>query len=76
MDWYRIDAPNSPRQTLDGKDYLFFQKGRKSAGNANARDDCMRVDFFSKRWPRSLHQLPEAPYTHWMPLPTPPEDIP
>lgn len=59
----------------DGTDCLFYSPGNKHANNKNATDPHMRVDAFSERWPRAWKQLPEAPYTHWMPLPPPPNDI-
>lgn len=57
----------------DGTDCLFFSPGNENARNANATDPYCKVDFFSDRWPRARFQYPEAPYTHWMPLPSPPE---
>ncbi|UUJ74489.1 hypothetical protein [Microcystis phage Mae-Yong1326-1] len=63
-DWQPIEL--APR---DDTRCLFY-----SPGNAS-RDvrPHMRVDAFSERWPQARHQLPLAPYTHWMPLPEPPK---
>lgn len=60
---------NQPR---DGRQCLFFGRGNRNAGNENARSDYFRVDQFSERWPNGKYQYPEAPYTHWMPLPEKP----
>ena len=64
------DISTAPR----GVACLFYSHGRRSAGNENARDPHMRIDAFSDRWPRGRHQYPEAPYTHWMPLPPAPQE--
>ncbi len=65
--WRPIET--APR---DGTRCLFYAPANAKAGNENAHRPQMRVDLFSARWPRAMHQLPEAPYTHWMPLPEPP----
>lgn len=70
-DWRGMES--APK---DGTECLFYSPGRKTASNENARDPYYRVDFFSQRWPRARHQLPEAPYTRWQPLPTPPSKEP
>lgn len=66
-EWQPIET--APR---DGMECLFYSPGKKSAGNENARDPHIHVDLISDRWQRSRHQYPEAPYTHWMPLPDAP----
>ena len=66
MDWQPIAT--CPR---DGTECLFYSPGKRSAGNENAREPHMHIDFFSDRWPNALHQYPEAPYTHWTALPSP-----
>lgn len=53
-------------------EYLFWSPGNRHAQNKNARQPYYKVDEFSDRWPRGAHQMPEAPYTHWMPLPAAP----
>ena len=59
----------------DGRYVLCFARGKHDAGSQNAREDQWRVDHFSRRgvWWR---MLPETPYTHWQPLPPPPEASP
>lgn len=52
---------------------LFYSPGNPKAHNVNAQQPHYKVDRFSAAWPRARHQLPEAPYTHWMPLPEPPK---
>jgi hypothetical protein len=63
-----------PISTLraDGEYRLFFSPGNPKAGNENAHRAHMVVDVFSARWPKGRHQLPEAPYTLWQPLPEAP----
>lgn len=68
MDWQPIET--APR---DGTKCLFFSPGYRRAHNENARRPHMKVDAFSGKWPDARYQLPEAPYTHWMPLPEPPK---
>lgn len=53
--------------------YLFWSPGDPHANNPNAQKPYFKVDEFNDRWPRGHHQFPEAPYTHWMPLPPTPE---
>lgn len=66
-EWLTIET--APK---DGTKCLFFAPGNPRASNFNACIDQIRVDHFEAEWPRARHQLPEAPYTHWMPLPSPP----
>jgi hypothetical protein len=65
--WEPIES--APR---DGTRCLYYSPGNPKANNENARRPYFRVDMFSDKWPRSLHQYPEAPYSHFMPLPPPP----
>lgn len=67
MTWHPIST--APR---DGTRAIFYSPGHPNANNENAREPHYRVDAFSPRWPRAMYQLPEAPYTHWQPLPPPP----
>ena len=67
--WMTIDS--APK---DGTRILAFSPGHKRAINENARGPHMRTDRWVKRYNNFAHQLPEAPYTHWMPLPTGPKD--
>ncbi len=63
------DIKTAPR---DGTKVLYYSPGNRHAQNRNATDAQMHVDAFSDRWPRAMRQLPEAPYTHWRPLPSVP----
>lgn len=65
--WLPIET--APR---DGTYCLFYSPGKKRAGNENAREPYMRIDHFSDEWRVGRHQYPEAPYTHWLPLPKSP----
>ncbi|WP_159585959.1 hypothetical protein [Chelativorans xinjiangense] len=56
----------------DGTECLFYSPGKKRANNKNATDPHVHIDLFSEHWPRAMHQYPEAPYTHWQPLPKSP----
>lgn len=56
----------------DGTRCLFYSPGNPKAWNENARDSHINVDSRSERWPSFHFQFPEAPYTHWQPLPEPP----
>jgi hypothetical protein len=67
--WQPIET--APR---DGTWALFWQPANKQAGHPSARKTAVSVDQFSDEWPRARHQLPEAKYTHWMPLPPAPTD--
>lgn len=69
--WRDMDDPELPK---DGTDCLFYSPGRKSASNKNAVKPHTRVDCISSNWPRGHYQYPEAPYTHWRELPSPPAD--
>lgn len=68
--WQPIET--APR---DGTPCLFFQKGNKGSMHPRARADEVKVDLFSPRWPKAQFQLPEAPYTHWMPRPAAPRGM-
>lgn len=68
--WQTIDS--APR---DGTNCLFYSPGNSTAWNGNAVESHISVDRFSERWPRGMFQYPEAPYTHWMPLPSPPRAL-
>ena len=64
------DIAIAPR---DGTKFLAFQPGKSGACVVRARTDAMRVDFY--RQPQAdvcWQELPEARYSHWMPLPPPP----
>ena len=64
------DIAIAPR---DGTTFLAFQPGKSGACVVRARTDAMRVDFY--RQPQAdvcWQELPEARYSHWMPLPPPP----
>lgn len=52
--------------------YLFWAPGNPRAHNENALRAYYKVDEFNDKWPRGAYQLPEAPYTHFMPLPSAP----
>ena len=52
--------------------YLFWSPGNPHANNAAARWSHFRVDEFSQKWPCGAYQFPEAPYTHFAPLPAEP----
>lgn len=67
-DW--LPVATAPR---DGTRCLFFQGANKRAGHPRARREDWVVDAFCPLWPRAHHQLPEAPYTHWIPLPASPK---
>lgn len=58
----------------DGKPALFFQKGNPDALYEPARKEKIRVDYY--RYPNdksAYRECPESRYTHWMPLPEPPQ---
>lgn len=57
----------------DGTEVLCYSPGNKAAMIINARSEHWHVDYVNKRWSAFYHQYPEAPYTHWMSLPTPPK---
>ena len=65
-EWQPIET--APR---DGARIFCYAKGRPKAHNHNARvAHQFRVDRWNgNNWWR---QYPEAPYSHWMPLPAPP----
>lgn len=66
--WQPIEtAPNS----FD--EILCFAPANKGAWNENARQNQWRVDHKQTNG-RFYKMLPEAPYTHWMPLPPPPTE--
>lgn len=68
-DWQDIET--APK---DGTRILAFAPKRKGAINENARVDQVRVDRRVERYRwQYARELPEAPYTHWMPLPAPPK---
>lgn len=67
-DWRPIET--APK---DGTRALYYQPGNPKASNRRARSAIIRTDSFNKLWPQAHHQFPESPYTHWMPLPEPPE---
>ena len=53
---------------------LLYAPAAPKAVNQNAQVPQMRVDRRMERYGgRYANMLPEAPYTHWMPLPAPPE---
>jgi hypothetical protein len=52
--------------------YICYSPGNPRAHNEYARGPHFHIDGFSERWPRGRNQYPEAPYTHWMPLPEAP----
>jgi len=56
----------------DGTWCLFFQPENKKAMMPKAKRQRCSVDAFDKEWPKARYQMPETPYTHWMPLPEPP----
>lgn len=58
----------SPR----GARYLFWSPGNPNANNGNARWSHFRIDEFSLQHPDGQYQYPEAPYTHFAPLPAEP----
>jgi len=60
------DMESAPR---DGTPALFKQDGNYKAWNENARENAVRVDFWSKQHTSFYRQLPEAPYVGWQPLP-------
>ena len=69
------DAQWQPIETApkDGTRALFYTPGNPYAVIARARlKDSIVTDRWSKNYKGFAHQLPESPYTHWMPLPTPP----
>lgn len=68
MKWQPIET--APR---DGTPALFFQKGNPTAIVGRARADEMRVDHKPRHTKMFWRELPEARYTHWMPLPEPPK---
>lgn len=64
------DIQTAPK---DGTQILVWSPGNKRASNENARDPHMRADRRVERYRwQYARELPEAPYTHWQPLPTPP----
>ena len=69
------DAQWQPIETApkDGTRALFYTPGNPYAVIARARlKDSIVTDRWSKNYKGFAHQLPESPYTHWMPLPAPP----
>lgn len=64
------DISTAPRN--GGEPYLCYSPGNPRAHNEGAREPHFRIDSFSDRWKNGRHQYPEAPYTHWMPLPKAP----
>ena len=60
----------------DGTNCLFFQPGNPNAVHSGARRTHIRVDAFSEVWPNGIYRYAEAKYTHWMPLPDPPSELP
>lgn len=62
----------------DATKALFYSPGNPKAWHARAKHPHIMVDGWNSgqgsgantRW----NELPEAPYTHWMPLPQPPKE--
>lgn len=71
--WQPIES--APR---DGTLLLCYGPGNKKALIQRARTVQFRMDFVRKESVgkhRFYNEFPEAPYTHWMPLPKPPEGV-
>ncbi len=68
-EWQPIES--APRNTEEP--YVCYSPGNNKAHNQYAREPYYHIDGFSDRWPNGRNQYPEAPYTHWMQLPPPPE---
>ncbi len=72
----RADKEWRPRSEAEkGKSYLFYSPGNRNASVVRAKTAHCRVDYLvplesGAGW----QELPEAPYTHFVPLPAPPQD--